>query len=199
MPILDDRRFVELLGKIKRPLPDGDWLRLIEARREFILENMGRFTLPCLGDLRCVGQGHGLHDLWTDGPAIFQLKAFRLSLGTRGIFRRSPPRFLEDFAKDFYIWGLTDNGDWITGLVNLTRSGTLKATRLHAEKVRISKLISTTKIPPPEIWAGLGRSIKEILVAMRSNMKAAEKVMEVISSQHYAMNLAVEGLEELGE
>ncbi|MBZ9578220.1 hypothetical protein KJA13_04325 [Patescibacteria group bacterium] len=196
----------------KHPPSDEEWLDLIEARRSLIKPHLDSFTLPKLGELKCLRteswtEGHDLYDALTIRDTLTVTGDTRFSLKTQGIFRRpwsgiqripnsgyrAPGGGCPDGT--MYIWGLTRAGQWILAKVEFKgepgykKRGYERATRVHIEESDLATIIAKTKSTSEEIWRELGKAIKDWTKARHQLYRRAREIARIIRIEELALSL----------
>ncbi len=197
MPTDKDTAFGILVRTRKNEIGEEEWIKLIEARRNFIKPHLDRFTLLELGKTKCLRKNYSGFDrdlcteLAFDNPEIISDDG-ELSLKTQGIFNcQSWDNIKYDYPPShrfpggtMQIWGLARSGDWIIAKIAFTGKAGYKhrvletAETAEIEKTDLATIISRTGEKPIDIWRTLGNAAEEWKKKSKILYKHALKIYE---------------------
>lgn len=174
---------MELLVR-KLPLAEGDWLRLLEARRKALAPILDNYTLPELSRYECLKIESHLHDVSFDRPEVCLQEGF--SLTTQGIFGCQPwDKQMRTAAGGVkLVWGLVRSNKWVLVRVEYHNEagykgrGYQKATRVKVESTDLGKLLAETGGKPRVIWKVLNDAVTQV-VARQAGLYNRVKAIEV--------------------
>lgn len=157
----------------------GQWLSLIEARRELIKPHLDSFTLSELGSFEwLMAESRFGHSLRLDVPTLTGDERF--SLKTQGIF--SLQSYVERIPdKDHHpafgpircsngikrAWGLTRSGLWALVTISFADEagykgrGYERAKTVDIVEIDLSTIFTETKVKPEQMWRDLGVAVKK--------------------------------------
>lgn len=203
---MPDINGIEMLVR-KKQLTEDEWCKLLECRRSLIKPHLKSFTLPALGDLKCMQTENSTHELSMDAPWLTGDRRFTLK--TQGIFHRSRSSIVEISNSGFrassggcdcpdgtmYIWGLSRKGEWILAKVKFTgesgykERGCQRAFELDIHEADIQVIIETTKSKSGEIWKVLGESISNWVAFRKELYNDAASVLRIVQIEEMALSL----------
>ena len=154
----------------KMPLTEGDWLRLLEARRALLAPYLDIFTLPELGRLKCLIAVEGRPcELGVSRPVV---TPEGYSLQTQGVFGSQPWDQKEETRDEKTglvlggikrVWGLGRSNRWLIVRIEYVYEPgghgwrDQRATKVEIRKAELAGVVAETGVNPREIWEELGK------------------------------------------
>jgi len=172
----------------EKPLQKEDWVGLLEECRKFLKPHLASFTLPELGELRCMATEDCLHRIDLDKPIVNKTGVISSHFGlqVRGIFYpmwedvKNRPA---DGKRVIPILGLVRPADWVLVTVKsqfqLNRRCYEKAMTVEINELPLPIIISKTKTSPCRLFANLETTTNEWVSDREGLYKRALEVSEL--------------------
>lgn len=139
---------------------DMEMLQQIEARREFLSDQLDSMTLPELGRFKFLSGDGGDHDLYQDKPEVIDGN-LRIQGSFYEAWNAREPEII-------WLWGLLRSGEWATIQVEYEQRGGIKrmykqAKRATVKLTTLQELLTVCQVMPETVWIKLSEIAKDLV------------------------------------